>query len=82
MQACFEIPKFNIRMYLNLSLNFVGQQVRDLSYYMCFIPVYRRATYFQDYKILWIIGNLLQIFVDKFSRIKVIINIVTREKRI
>ena len=45
---------------------------------------YRRATYFQGYKISWIIGNLLQrgIFVDKFSMMKVVINIVTREQNI
>ena len=49
---------------------------------MCFIPVYRRVTCFRRYKISRIIGNLLQreIFMDKFSRIKV--NIVTREKQI
>ena len=54
----------------------------------CFdwLEKYHRANYFWGYKISRIIGNLLQreIFVDKFSRMKVviIINIVTREQNI
>ena len=46
--------------------------------------IYRRVIHFQGYKIWRIVDNLLEtkIFVDKFSRMKVISIVATTEQRI